>query len=43
MSLDLSARLAQPKSTAIVATKRGFCLKSLSNRHSLREQQQKAL
>lgn len=42
MSLDLSSRLAQPKSTAIVATKRGFCLKSLSNRHSRREQQQKS-
>lgn len=27
---------------AIVATKRGFCLKSLSNRHSRREQQQKS-
>ena len=26
----------------IVATKRGFCLKSLSNRHSRREQQQKS-
>ena len=27
---------------AIVATKRGFCLKSLSNRDSWREQQQKS-
>lgn len=27
---------------AIVATKRGFCLKSLSNRHGWREQQQKS-
>ncbi len=34
--------LAQPKSTAIVATKRSFYLKSLSNRHSRREQQQKS-